>query len=110
MITKRGMATGIVAAFGLFAAAQAALAQNRLVPAVTFGDEEKMIQVLATEESEIPGYVHQKYIVRCGTINGDNLVDHYGPAITADDPELIQKELRFCREDRDGGSSDNSGD
>jgi hypothetical protein len=110
MISKKGMATAVMATFGMLIAAQSALAQNRMVPAVAFGDEEKMIQVLATEESEIPGYVHQKYIVRCGAINGDNLVDHYGPAISVDDPELIQKELRFCRDDRDGDSSDNSGD
>ncbi len=107
---KSGLAISMMTVFGLSVAAQAVLAQNRMIPAVAFGDEEAMIQVVAKEEADLPGYVHLKYVVQCGSPYGDNLVDYYGPAIDTRDPELIQKELRFCKDDHDGDSSDNSGD
>jgi hypothetical protein len=65
------------------------------------------IVILSEEETDIPGYVHEKYAfvsVACPT--GVQLVDYYGPPIDRNDPSLLVREGAMCT-DRSFETPDN---
>jgi hypothetical protein len=59
------------------------------------------ILLLSKEESDIPGYVHEKYVfvsVQCP--GGSWTVDHYGAPIDPRDPALLASERAHCEDFR----------
>ncbi len=65
------------------------------------------IVVLRTEETGVPGYVHQQYMFVDDACPGSKIVDYYGPPIDPNDPDLRNRELRLCLDSRDGGGGHN---
>jgi hypothetical protein len=66
------------------------------------------IVVISQEETDIPGYVHEKYAfvsVACFP-SGLQLVDYYGPPINPNDPSLLIREGAMCS-DRSFETPDN---
>ena len=65
------------------------------------------IVVLSTEETGVPGYVHQKYAFHCfGELK---LVDYYGAAFDPKDKDVLQFERAMCARQQNNdydGSSD----
>jgi len=62
------------------------------------------IVMLSSEDTGVPGYVHQKYAFLCA---GElRLVDHYGGPIDPKDPSAIQFERQMCAQQQhaDDGS------
>ena len=64
------------------------------------------IFVLSTEETGVPGYVHEKYAFNCfGELK---LVDYYGSAFDPKDQDVLQFERAMCarqqNNDYDGSS------
>jgi hypothetical protein len=55
---------------------------------------EDSIVVLSTEETDIPGYVHQKYAFNC--LGEFRLVDYYGSAFDPKDEEVLLFERTMC--------------
>ena len=55
---------------------------------------EDSIVVLSTEETGIPGYVHEKYAFHC--LGELRLVDYYGSAFDPKDPDVLQFERVMC--------------
>ena len=55
---------------------------------------EDSIVVLSREETDIPGYVHQKYAFRC--LGELRLVDYYGSAFDPKDQDVLQFERMMC--------------
>jgi hypothetical protein len=55
---------------------------------------EDSIVVLSREETDIPGYVHQKYAFHC--LGELRLVDYYGSAFDAKDQDVLQFERTMC--------------
>jgi hypothetical protein len=54
------------------------------------------IVVISKEETEIPGYVHEKYAFVDQHCGGAQIVDYYGPAIDPNDPSIHKLENRVC--------------
>ena len=52
------------------------------------------IVVLSKEETDIPGYLHEKYAFNC--LGELKLVDYYGSAIEPKDLDVIQFERVMC--------------
>src|SRR5438132_14271397 len=70
------------------------------------------ITVLSSEESEIPGYFHQKYVYNHPDCLGSVPVDYYGPAIDITDVNVLAKEQKMCGQNfwgRDGGADAGGG-
>jgi hypothetical protein len=79
------------------------------VPESHFGS----IVMLSNEESEIPGYFHQKYVYNHPDCLGSVAVDYYGPAIDITDVNVLAKEQKMCGQNfwgRDGSGSEGGGD
>ena len=55
---------------------------------------EDSIVVLSREETDIPGYVHQKYAFHC--LGELRLVFYYGSAFDPNDQDVIQFERTLC--------------
>ena len=55
---------------------------------------EDSIVVLSQEETDIPGYVHQKYAIYC--LGELRLVDYYGAAFDPKDQDVLQFERTLC--------------
>ena len=55
---------------------------------------EDSIVVLSKEETDIPGYLHEKYAFRC--LGGLKLVDYYGPAFDPKDRDVLWFERIMC--------------
>ena len=55
---------------------------------------EDSIVVLSREETDIPGYVHQKYAIYC--LGELRLVDYYGSAFDPKDQDVLQFERTLC--------------
>jgi hypothetical protein len=64
------------------------------------------IVVLSSEETGVPGYVHQKYAFLC--LGELSLVDHYGAPINPEDQNLLQFERQMCsrQQNNDSDSSE----
>ena len=64
------------------------------------------IVVLSQDETDIPGYIHQKYAFRC--LGELRLVDYYGPAFEPNNQDVLQFERTLCvrqkMNDYDGSS------
>ena len=64
------------------------------------------IVVLSTEETGVPGYIHQKYAFHC--LGELRLVDYYGSAFDPKDQDVLQFERAMCarqqNNDYDGSS------
>jgi hypothetical protein len=57
------------------------------------------IVVLSEENTDIPGFVHEKYaFVDQDCPGGFQIVDHYGPPVDPRDPNLHQSEHAECNE------------
>ena len=57
------------------------------------------IVLISKQESDIPGYVHEKYaFVDRGCPGGVQIVDRHGAPISANDPTLRMTEQRMCAE------------
>ena len=55
---------------------------------------EGSIIVLSTEDTDVPGYVHQRYAYNCfGTTQ---LVDYYGSAFDPKDASVLSRERGIC--------------
>jgi hypothetical protein len=56
------------------------------------------IVVISQEETDIPGYVHEKYAFVSAACfpSGLQLVDYYGPPINPNDPSLLVREGAMC--------------
>jgi hypothetical protein len=52
------------------------------------------IVVLSTEETDIPGYIHQKYAFYC--LGEFRLVDYYGSAFDPQGQDVLQFERSMC--------------
>ena len=52
------------------------------------------IVVLSKEETDIPGYVHEKYAFLC--LGEFRLVDYYGSAFDPKDQDVLQFERQMC--------------
>ena len=52
------------------------------------------IVVLSQDETDIPGYIHQKYAFRC--LGEWRLVDYYGSAFDPKDQDVLQFERALC--------------
>ena len=52
------------------------------------------IVVLSREETDLPGYVHQKYAFYC--LGELRLVDYYGSAFDPKDQDVLQFERTLC--------------
>jgi hypothetical protein len=52
------------------------------------------IDVLSTDETDIPGYTHQEPAFRC--LGELGLVDYYGPVFDPKDQEVLQFEPMKC--------------
>jgi hypothetical protein len=63
-----------------------------------------MIEIIRSEESEVPGYYHTKYVFWHPSCQTSMPVDHYGAAIDANDAEMLKQELKYCKEKPDGES------
>src|SRR4029434_6043519 len=50
--------------------------------------------VLSTEETDIPGYIHQKYAFYC--LGEFRLVDYYGSAFDPKGQDVLQFERSMC--------------
>ncbi len=61
------------------------------------------IVILKTEETGIPGYVHQQYLFVDAACPESKIVDYYGPPIDPNDPDLRSRELRLCLDAWEGG-------
>ena len=55
---------------------------------------EGSIVLLSAEETEIPGYIHQRYAYNC--FGEFQTVDYYGAAIDPKDPSLLSTERSLC--------------
>jgi hypothetical protein len=55
---------------------------------------EGSIVVLSTEETELPGYVHQRYAYAC--FGEFQLVDYYGAPIEPKDSSILATERAIC--------------
>jgi len=55
---------------------------------------EGSIIVLSTEDTEIPGYVHERYAYNC--FGAVQLVDYYGSTFDPKDPSVLSKERWLC--------------
>jgi hypothetical protein len=55
---------------------------------------EGSIVVLSQEETDLPGYVHQKYAFYC--LGELRLVDYYGSAIDPKDQDVLRFESTMC--------------
>ena len=55
---------------------------------------EGSIVVLSKEETDIPGYLHEKYAFRC--LGELRLVDYYGAAFDPKDQNVLQFERMMC--------------
>ena len=55
---------------------------------------DESITVLSTEETGVPGYVHEKYAFNC--LGELKLVDYYGSAFDPKDNDVIQFERAMC--------------
>ena len=55
---------------------------------------EDSIVVLSREETDIPGYVHQKYAIYC--LGELRLVDYYGSAFDPKDQGVLEFERTMC--------------
>jgi hypothetical protein len=55
---------------------------------------EDSIVVLSTEETDIPGYIHQKYAFYC--LGEFRLVDYYGSAFDPQGQDVLQFERSMC--------------
>jgi hypothetical protein len=55
---------------------------------------DESITVLSTEETGVPGYVHEKYAFNC--LGDLRLVDYFGPAFDPNDKDIIQFERTMC--------------
>lgn len=67
------------------------------------------IVMMSKQESEIPGYFHQKYVFSHPDCLGSVPVDYYGPEITTNDPRVLAEEQRICAQNRwfgDGAGAD----
>src|SRR5262245_26247556 len=64
------------------------------------------IVVLSQDETDIPGYIHQKYAFNC--LGELRLVDYYGSAFDPKDQDVLQFERTLCvrqqMNDYDGSS------
>jgi hypothetical protein len=59
------------------------------------------IVVLSTVETDLPGYVREKYAyVNQNCVGGFQIVDHYGRPIDPRDPNLLRDELAQCEYSR----------
>jgi hypothetical protein len=67
---------------------------------------EDSIVVLSKEETDIPGYLHEKYAFRC--LGELRLVDYYGAAFDPKDKNVLQFERMMCarqqNNDYEGGT------
>ena len=52
------------------------------------------IVVLSQDQTDIPGYIHQKYAFRC--LGELRLVDYYGSAFDPKDQDVLQFERTLC--------------
>ena len=59
---------------------------------------EDSIVVLSQEETNVPGYLHQKYTFRC--LGELKLVDYYGPAFNPKDQNVLWFERMMCARQR----------
>ncbi len=64
------------------------------------GIQNDSIVILKTEESGIPGYVHQQYLFIDENCPGPRQVDYYGPPIDPNDASLRKIEHRMCLDSR----------
>jgi hypothetical protein len=96
MITKIAVFIVFTAIFYLSAAAYAQ-DFGRPTEALNIADTSNdTIVVISKEETDIPGYVHEKYAFvdqRCG---GAQIVDYYGPAVDPNDPNVHKLEQKVC--------------
>src|SRR5262245_49604432 len=74
----------------------AAFAQSRIgLETLSVADvADDSIVVLSQDETDIPGYVHQKYAFRC--LGELRLVDYYGSAFDPKDQGILQFERALC--------------
>lgn len=65
------------------------------------------IVVISKDDSEDPGYVHEKYVfVSSDCPGGAQIVDYSGPPIDPKDPNVLRNEATICaREMLDGTTS-----
>lgn len=61
------------------------------------------IVILSTQETRIPGYVHQQYLYVDEDCPGSKIVDRYGPPIDPGDPAVHMEEHSMCLNSRDDG-------
>jgi hypothetical protein len=72
----------------------------------TMGTANGSILVLSTEETGVPGYVHEKYVFIHPDCFGGQIVDRTGPPIDPNDANLLWSEYQTCLRNSDGGDSD----
>lgn len=67
------------------------------------------IIMLSKQESEIPGYFHQKYVYNHPDCLGSVPVDFYGPAIDTEDVKVLAFERKMCARNFWGDGSGSEG-
>lgn len=108
MIKKLTGIGSMIAVMALSSGLQAAVFEPASIEDTPANSADGFIQVVNKQETDIPGYFHQKYVFwHQGCVGGSNPVDFYGPPIDPTDVNLLKNELRLCKENPDGGS-DNS--
>ena len=94
---KTIIALGLLAILALPAAsfAQSSSSSGKSVGEVNIADiPEGSIVVLSTEDTDVPGYVHQRYAYNCfGTVQ---LVDYYGSTFDPKDASVLSRERGIC--------------
>ncbi len=60
------------------------------------GLQNDSIVILKTEESGVPGYVHQQYLFIDQNCPGPKQIDYYGPPIDPNDASLQRLEHAMC--------------
>ncbi len=91
---RRMAVIGILAAFFFPIVSSAQPVNPRNLPNGT-------IVILRTEETGVPGYVHQQYMFVDSACPESKIVDYYGPPIDPNDPDLKNRELRYCLDSLD---------
>ena len=88
--------------------AQSSSSPERSIESLSVSDiADDSIIVLSQEETDIPGYIHQKYAFRC--LGELRLVDYYGSAFDPKDKDVLQFERMMCARQQNNdydGSSD----
>jgi hypothetical protein len=75
--------------------AQSSNSSGKSIEDVNIADiPEGSIVVLSTEDTEIPGYIHERYAYNC--FGAFQLVDYYGSTFDPKDPSVLSKERWLC--------------